>query len=92
LCRDTRALAMGRCTVARLHRFVVVVVVLLVIVVPIVALIVIRRVADRHRVVVIVVAGTGTGCDAVAQDSGHERIAMRCRQDHCGGMRSFCPG
>ena len=78
---------MRRCTTARLHRFVVV---LLVIVVLIVSLVVIRRVADRHRVVVIVVAGSRR--DAMAQESGHERIAMHCRQSHCGGMRSFCPG
>jgi hypothetical protein len=78
---------MRRCTTARLHRFVVV---LLVIVVLIVSLVVIRRVADRDRVVVIAVAGTGR--DAVARDSGHEPIGMRCRQSHCGGMRSFCPG
>ena len=88
MCRDTRPLAMRRCTTAHLHRLLVVV---LVLVVLIVAIVVVGRVADRNRVVVIVVV-PGTKPRAASEDFGDERSAMRCKHAHCGGMRSFCPG
>jgi hypothetical protein len=87
LCRDTRALAMRRCTTAYLHRLLVVVVVL--VIVPIVAVVVVGRVADRRFFVIVVVPGTEP--KPVAGESGDGRIAMR-QPIHCGGMRSFCPG
>ena len=87
MCRDTRPLAMRRCTTAYLHRLLVVVV----LVVLIVAIVVVGRVADRDLVVVIVVV-SGAETDAPADSSGDASIAMRHKQAHCGGMRSFCPG
>ena len=88
MCRDTRALAMPRCTTAQLHRLLVIVLVIVVIV-PIVA-IVVGRVADRRFFVIVIVPGTKP--EPVAGESGDRRIAMRCKPIHCAGMRSFCPG
>jgi hypothetical protein len=90
LCRDTRALAMRRCTTAYLHRLLVVIlVIVIVVIVPIVAVVVVGRVADRRFFVIVVVPGTEP--KPVAGESGDGRIAMR-QPIHCGGMRSFCPG
>jgi len=86
LCRDVRPNAMLQCNNAPtgLERLLVVIVVVFI---PVVAFVVVGRVADRRIVVVIViVAGTGVpGRTIIRRQQGDPF-------DHCGGMRSFCPG
>jgi hypothetical protein len=78
----------------RLQRVLVVFIFVIVFVVP-VAVIIVRRVADRSLVVVVivVVARTVPPAGAHIGRGGRERVtAAGDASDHCGGIRSFCPG